>query len=211
MNSLAGKRFHFSGVGGSGMAPLSQFVALQGAHVTGSDRNLDRGLTLPVFEAVAEAGVTLVPQDGSGVVPGLDTLVHSAAVEPTNPDVLRALELGVPSIRRGSFLANLASERRAIAVAGTSGKSTVTAMIAHILVEAGLDPSFLGGGAAVDLLGAVPPGSLRVGGSDWLVVETDESDGSAAEFKPAITVLANLARDHKEIEVTRAMFGRLLE
>jgi len=211
VNSLEGKRFHFSGVGGSGMAPLSQFVALQGAHVTGSDRNLDRGLTLPVFEAVAEAGVTLVPQDGSGVVPGLDTLVHSTAVEPTNPDVLRALELGVPSIRRGSFLANLASERRAIAVAGTSGKSTVTAMIAHILVEAGLDPSFLGGGAAVDLLGAVPPGSLRVGGSDWLVVETDESDGSAAEFKPAITVLANLARDHKEIEVTRAMFGRLLE
>ncbi|HZE20310.1 MAG TPA: Mur ligase domain-containing protein, partial [Candidatus Angelobacter sp.] len=210
MRSLQNKRYHFSGVGGSGMAPLSQFVALLGAHVTGSDRNLDRGLSLPVFDAVAEAGVTLVPQDGSGVTSDLDALVHSTAVESTNPDYVRAGELGIPSIRRGSFLAQLASDRRAIAIAGTSGKSTVTAMVAHILLEAGFDPSFLGGGAAVDLVGAVPPGSLRVGASDWLVVETDESDGSVAEFSPAIAVLTNLTRDHKEVEVTREMFGKFL-
>ena len=210
MTSLTDKRFHFSGVGGSGMAPLAQLVALLGAQVTGSDRNLDRGLNLPVFDALLEAGVTLVPQDGSGVVPGLDALVHSTAVEPTNPDYVRAGELDIPRVRRGSFLAQLASERRAIAIAGTSGKSTVTAMVAHILLEAGVDPSFLGGGAAVDLLGSVPPGSLRVGGSDWLVIETDESDGSVAEFAPAIAVLTNLTRDHKEVDVTREMFARLL-
>jgi UDP-N-acetylmuramate--alanine ligase len=210
VTSLAGKRFHFSGVGGSGMAPLAQFVALQGATVTGSDRNLDRGLRLPVFDALHDAGVTLVPQDGSGVVPGLDALVHSTAVEPSNPEFVRAGELDIPRIRRGSFLAQLASKRRAIAIAGTSGKSTVTAMIAHILLEAGFDPSFLGGGPAVDLMGAVPPGSLRVGESDWLVVETDESDGSVAEFAPTIAVLTNLTRDHKEVEVTREMFGKLL-
>jgi len=147
---------------------------------------------------------------GTGVVPGLDALVHSTAVESTNPDFVRAGNLGIPSIRRGSFLAQLASERRAIAIAGTSGKSTVTAMVAHILLEAGFDPSFLGGGPAVDLMGAVPPGSLRVGGSDWLVVETDESDGSVAEFAPLVAVLTNLTRDHKEVEVTREMFGRLV-
>src|SRR5205823_1384071 len=208
--SLAGRRYHFCGVGGSGMAPLAQFVALQGAAVTGSDRNLDRGLNLPVFDALHEAGVILTPQDGSGVVPGLDALVHSTAVEPTNPNFVRAGDLAIVRVRRGSFLAQLASDHKTIAIAGTSGKSTVTAMVAHILLEAGFDPSFLGGGAAVDLMGAVPPGSLRVGGSDWLVVETDESDGSVAEFAPAIAVLTNLTRDHKEVEVTREMFGRLV-
>ncbi len=211
VNSLSDKRFHFSGVGGSGMAPLAQLASLLGARVSGSDRNLDRGLALPVFDALVEAGVTLTPQDGSGVAPGLDTLVHSTAVEPTNPEFLRAQELGIPCVRRGSFLAQLAAERRTIAIAGTSGKSTVTAMVAHILLEAGLDPSFLGGGAAVDLPGSFPPGGLRVGGSEWLVVETDESDGSVAEFSPAIAVLTNLARDHKEVDVTARMFARLLE
>ncbi len=211
MSSLSDKRYHFSGVGGSGMAPLAQLVALLGAQVSGSDRNLDRGLSLPVFDALAEAGVTLTAQDGSGVTPGLDALVHSTAVEPTNPDFLRAQELGIACVRRGSFLAQFAADRRTIAIAGTSGKSTVTAMVAHILLEAGFDPSFLGGGAAVDLAGSFPPGSLRVGGSDWLVVETDESDGSVAEFAPSIAVLTNLTRDHKEIAVTTQMFGRLLE
>ncbi|HMI31214.1 MAG TPA: Mur ligase domain-containing protein [Candidatus Limnocylindrales bacterium] len=210
MNSIAAKRYHFSGVGGSGMAPLAQLVALLGARVTGSDRNFDRGLKLPVFDALADAGVTLLSQDGSGVSPGMDALVHSSAVEPTNPDFIRAQALGVPRIRRGSFLAELAAERRAIAIAGTSGKSTVTTMVAHILVDAGLDPSFLGGAPAVNLPGSFPPGSLRVGKGDWFVVETDESDGSVAEFAPAIASLANLTRDHKEIEVTTGYFAQLL-
>src|SRR4029079_10796081 len=139
-----------------------------------------------------------------------DAFVHSTAVETGNPDFLRAIELDVPRIRRGSFLAQVASEHRTIAVAGTSGKSSVTTMIAHILVEAGLDPSFLGGGAAVSLPGSIPPGSIRVGGSDWLVIETDESDGSVAEFAPAISVLTNLSRDHKEIEDVARMFEALL-
>ncbi len=83
-------------------------------------------------------------------------------------------------------------------------------MIAHLFVRAGLDPSFLGGGAAVDLPGAIPPGSLRLGATEWFVVETDESDGSVAEFAPSISVLTNLSRDHKEVEETATNFGRLL-
>src|SRR5258706_15550674 len=101
MRSLQNKRYHFSGVGGSGMAPLSQFVALLGAHVTGSDRNLDRGLSLPVFDAVAEAGLTPDPQDGSRLTSDLEALVHSPAAESPNPDYLPAGGLGIPSIRTG--------------------------------------------------------------------------------------------------------------
>lgn len=192
------------------MAPLAQLAALLGARVSGSDRNIDRGVRLPVFEALEKAGVRLLPQDGSAVEPGMDALVHSSAIETSNPDLLRAQSLGIARIRRGSFLAQLASERRTIAIAGTSGKSTVSAMIAHILFEAGLDPSYLGGAPAVDLPGSLDPGSLRVGKSEWFVVETDESDGSVAELSPAIAALTNLTRDHKEIDVTTGYFARLL-
>jgi UDP-N-acetylmuramate--alanine ligase len=209
--ALHGRRFHFSGVAGSGMAPLAQLTVALGASVTGSDRSLDRGVALAVFRTLRDAGVILVPQDGSGVQAGIDALVYSSAVESTNPDFERALAAGVPRVRRGSFLAALAGARRTLAIAGTSGKSTVSAMTAHILVRAGLDPWFLGGGAAVDLPGATAPGSMRVGGSDWFVVETDESDGSVSEFEPAISTLLNLSRDHKEIEETASHFGRLLD
>jgi UDP-N-acetylmuramate--alanine ligase len=193
------------------MAPMAQLVAALGADVTGSDRNHDRGIPLPWFDHLRAAGVRLLPQDGSGVHAGLDALVHSSAVEPGNPDFRRAEELGVRRIRRGSLLAQLAEPTRTVAIAGTSGKSTITAMIAHILVAAGLDPSFLGGGAAVSLDGAVPPGSLRVGAGDWFVVETDESDGSVTEFSPAIATVANLSRDHKEPDVVSGYFAALLE
>jgi len=208
--SEQGRRYHFSGVGGSGMAPLAQLVASLGAEVTGSDRNLDRGVSLPWFEHLRAAGVRLVPQDGSAIHPGLDAVVHSSAVESGNPDLARARELGLELVRRGSFLARFAAGRRTIAIAGTSGKSTITAMTAHILVAAGLDPSFLGGGAAVSLPGALPPGSLRVGASEWLVAETDESDGSVAEVSPAFSTLANLSRDHKEPGVVAGMLSALL-
>lgn len=208
---FGGRRYHFSGVGGSGMAPLALLAASLGADVTGSDRNRDRGVALPIFEHLQRGGVRLVPQDGSAVHAGLNAVVYSTAVERSNPDFRGAEERGVTLVRRGSFLASIAGARRTIAVAGTSGKSTVTAMLAHILFKARLDPSFLGGGAAVDLPGAIPPGSLRLGASEWFVVETDESDGSVAEFSPAVSVLTNLSRDHKEIEETARNFTLLAE
>lgn len=192
------------------MSPLALLAASLGADVTGSDRNRDRGIALPIFEHLARGGVRLVPQDGSAVHTGLDAVVYSTAVERSNADFRAAEDLGVTLVRRGSFLASIAAAHRAVAVAGTSGKSTVAAMIAHLFVRAGLDPSFLGGGAAVDLPGAIPPGSLRLGATEWFVVETDESDGSVAEFAPSISVLTNLSRDHKEVEETATNFGRLL-
>jgi len=204
-----GHRYHFSGVGGSGMAPLAALSVSLGATVTGSDRNLDRGLALHVFENLRRAGVRLTPQDGSAVDASLTALVHSTAVEATNAEFQRAVALGIPRIRRGTFLAGIAAERRTIAIAGTSGKSSVTAMIAHILTSTGRDPSFLGGGAA-RLDGTGSFGSLRVGAGEWFVVETDESDGSVAEFAPAIALLSNLSRDHKEVDETARNFEAML-
>ena len=205
-----GHRYHFSGVGGSGMAPLAALAISLGATVSGSDRNLDRGLALHVFESLRRVGVTLTPQDGSAVEASLTALVHSSAVETSNPEFVRAVALGVTRVRRGTFLAAIAADRRTIAIAGTSGKSSVTAMTAHILTATGRDPSFLGGGAASRLDGAAAFGSLRVGAGEWFVVETDESDGSVAEFAPAIAVLSNLSRDHKEVEETARNFEAML-
>ena len=205
-----GRRYHFSGVGGSGMAPLAALTVALGATVSGSDRNLDRGLALHVFEDLRRVGVRLVPQDGSAVESSLTAYVHSTAVETTNAEFQKAVALDVPRIRRGTFLAGIAAQRRTIAIAGTSGKSSVTAMTAHILAATGRDPSFLGGGPATRLDGAAPFGSLRVGQGEWFVVETDESDGSVAEFAPAIAVLANLSRDHKEMDETARNFEAML-
>jgi UDP-N-acetylmuramate--alanine ligase len=137
---LRGRRYHFSGVGGSGMTPLAILTASLGATVSGSDRNFDRGLALPSFDALRRAGVALLPQDGSGVHSRPRRLRSLERRRDREPEFQRAVELGIERIRRGSFLAKLASSRRTVAVAGTSGKSTVTTMIAHILVETGFDP-----------------------------------------------------------------------
>ncbi len=115
------RRYHFSGVGGSGMSPLALLAASLGADVTGSDRNRDRGIALPIFEHLARGGVRLVPQDGSAVHTGLDAVVYSTAVERSNPDFRAAEDLGVTLVRRGSFLASIAAAHRAVAVAGTCG------------------------------------------------------------------------------------------
>src|SRR5882672_5183631 len=96
---LAGHRYHFSGVGGSGMAPLAMLALSLGATVTGSDRNFDRGVALHVFEELRRGGVTLLPQDGSGVVENLTAFVHSTAIEKSSPDFARALALDVPRVR----------------------------------------------------------------------------------------------------------------
>ena len=123
----------FSGIGGSGMLPLASIVRAGGAKVSGSDRSLDAGRTPEKFDYLRSLGIQLFPQDGSGLSEGM-TLVTSAAVEATVPDVVRAKQLGLTHLTRPEFLAKLLnSARRSVAVGGTSGKSTVTGMIGWIL------------------------------------------------------------------------------
>jgi UDP-N-acetylmuramate--alanine ligase len=196
--------YFFVGIGGSGMLPLAEIVRAQGAEVAGSDRALDQGRTTPKFDALAAQGIGLHAQDGRGVVSPDQIVVASAAIEATVPDIVRATELGCPRMTRAELLAELFNAAPlSIAVGGTSGKSTVTGMIGHILATAGRDPTIMNGARMKDFGGA----SARVGNGDLFVSEVDESDGSIALFKPSIAVLNNLAVDHKSLDELRTLFG----
>ena len=198
----------FSGIGGSGMLPLASIVRAGGAKVSGSDRSLDAGRTPHKFDYLRSLGIQLFPQDGSGVQEGM-TLVTSAAVEDTVPDVVRARELGLTHLTRPQFLARLLNDaQRSIAVGGTSGKSTVTGMIGWILHACHRQPTVMNGAVMKNFVTpSAPFASALVGDPELFVSEVDESDGSIALYQPEIAVLTNISLDHKELEELRAMFA----
>ncbi len=202
------KSYFFSGVGGSGMLPLALILRGQGAVVAGSDRSLDQGRLGAKFEYLRRQGIELFPQDGSGLVSAEQTLVRSAAVEDTVADVVAAKRVGARDMKRPELLSQLFNEAKVrIGVAGTSGKSTTTGMIAWILHRAGRDPTVMNGAvmknfATPDALFA----SALVGKGDIFVSEVDESDGSIANYNPSIAVVNNIALDHKSMDELRALF-----
>jgi UDP-N-acetylmuramate-alanine ligase len=205
---------HFVGVAGSGMSALAQFHAGRGGRATGSDRAFDRGQHPEIRAALARAGVEVVPQDGAALATGCAAVITSTAVEAAIADLARARELGLPIQHRSELLAVYVARHRTLAVAGTSGKSTTTAMVWTILHGCGRDPRLLTGGGLVALqargllgnawLGERPAGARPDG--DLLVIEADESDGSLVRYRPWLGAVLNLARDHKEIAETAAMF-----
>ncbi len=205
--------YHFAGVGGSGMSALAQYHAGRGGRATGSDRAFDRGERERLRACLQAAGVVITPQDGSGLSGPepdggtCDALIVSTAVEQTVPDVREAHRLGVPLRHRSELLAEFVRERRAIAVAGTSGKSTVAALIFELLRGAGRDPSIITGGELVCLQRAGLAGNAWGGGGDLLVIEADESDGSLVAYEPWAGVLLNLHRDHQEPAAIAEQFG----
>jgi UDP-N-acetylmuramate--alanine ligase len=198
----------FSGIGGSGMLPLASIVRASGAKVAGSDRSLDAGRTPHKFDYLRSLGIQLFPQDGSGLQEGM-TLVTSAAVEPTVPDVVRASELGLPHLTRPQFLARLLNDaQRSVAVGGTSGKSTVTGMIGWILHACHRQPTVMNGAVMKNFVTpSAPFASALVGDPELFVSEVDESDGSIALYKPEIAVLTNISLDHKEMDELRSLFA----
>ncbi|HNT96771.1 MAG TPA: Mur ligase domain-containing protein [Elusimicrobiales bacterium] len=198
--------FHFAGIGGFGMSALAQTRAMAGLPATGSDRDFDAGRNPETRAALEKLGIRIFPQDGSGVK-GAAKVVASTAVENSNPDLARAAELGVPVLHRSELLAEHVNSSRAVAVAGTSGKSTVAAMIFEILDFAGLKPSIITGGALLSLKERGLLGNAFAGPSDLLVIEADESDGTVARYRPALGVLLNITRDHKEVEELRGIFS----
>ncbi len=199
-------RLHFAGVAGSGMSALAQFVAMKGGRASGSDRSFDRGQR-PESRAQLEAlGVALHPQDGTGLEGDCSALIVSTAVEEEVPDVVAARRLGVPVLHRSELLAHLVARYRTVAVTGTSGKSTTVAMIFEVLRGAGLDPSVITGGELLALQREGLWGNAWAGASNLLVIEADESDGSVVRYHPAVGVLLNLQRDHKEMDAVAEMF-----
>src|SRR3954454_2904327 len=201
----------FSGIRGGGMRPLACIVRASGGRVAGSDRSLDAGRTPAKFDYLRSLGIELFPQDGSGLSGGM-TLVTSAAVEPSVPDVVRAKELGLPHLTRPQFLAQLLNgARRSVAVGGTSGKSTVTGMIGWILHACHRQPTVMNGAVMKNFVTpSAPFASALVGDPELFVSEVDESDGSIALYRPEIAILTNVSLDHKEMDELRRLFAGFL-
>ena len=203
------KSYFFSGVGGSGMLPLALILRGKGVTVSGSDRSLDQGRLGAKFEYLKAQGIALFPQDGSGITSAEQILVRSAAVEDTVGDVVAAKRVGAEDLKRPQLLAELFNAAPVrIGVAGTSGKSTTTGMIAWLLHRAGKDPTVMNGAVMKNF---VTPDALfasaLVGKGDAFVSEVDESDGSIARYEPTIAVVNNIALDHKSMEELRALFS----
>ena len=205
------RHYHFCGVGGSGMLPLAAIVAATGARVSGSDRSLDAGRLASKFDYLERLGIRLFAQDGSGLDEGA-TLVTSAAVEATIPDVVRAAELGLAHVTRPQLLAQLLNAAAtSVAVGGTSGKSTVTGMIGFMLHAMNRRPTVMNGAVMKNFVSPDTPfASALVGDPDLFVSEVDESDGSIALYHPTVAVLCNISLDHKTMDELRTLFGNFL-
>jgi len=202
----------FCGIGGSGMLPLASILRARGEKVAGSDRALDAGRLAPKFDYLRSLGIPLFPQDGSGLAEGM-TLVTSAAVEETIPDVVRARDLGLQHLTRPQMLAKLLNAaHRSVAVGGTSGKSTVTGMIGWILHACHRQPTVMNGAVMKNFASPSSPfASALVGDPELFVSEVDESDGSIALYHSTVAVLTNISLDHMGMDELRALFGGFLE
>lgn len=189
---------HLVGIGGVGMSALAQALLDAGGTVTGADRALGGSGARPgVLAALARAGVRLFPDDGSGIGPDTACVIVSTAVEETNRDLRCARARGIPVVHRAAALAELLAPRRLVAVAGTCGKSTVTAILGHLLAESGFDPVVVNGAQVVGWdAGGTRVGSTRKGTGAYAVAEVDESDKSLVAFKPFAAVVTNASADH---------------
>ncbi len=195
----AGRRLHFIGIGGAGMSGLALVARALGAKVTGSDRAESAYLA-----PLRARGIEPAIGHAAGNVPEGADVVFSTAVPADNPERSSARARGLREIHRGRLLAEVSALRRCIAVTGTHGKTTTTAMIVHVLRACGLDPSFLVGGEI-----PTTPDGPRVnagwGEGEWIAVEADESDRSLLSLAPEIAVLTNAELDH------HATYGSRLE
>ncbi len=208
--AAAAGRVHLAGIGGVGMSALAQALLDNGFEVSGSDRLLDSGDATDTLNRLRGQGAALHPQDGSGVA-GAARLVVSSAIEADNPDLDAARRAGVPVVHRAAQLAELAAGRRLIAVTGTCGKSTVTAILGWLLQEAGLDPAVVNGAGVVGWDGGGRIASVRRGAGAWLVIEADESDRSLMVFNPEHAIITNASADHFGREETLTLFSRFRE
>ncbi|MCG2664075.1 MULTISPECIES: UDP-N-acetylmuramate--L-alanine ligase [Brevundimonas] len=201
--------YFFCGIGGSGMLPLALIVQAQGHRIEGSDRALDQGRTPEKFDWLRAHGVTLHPQDGSGVTRAAQTVVATGAIEETVPDIGAARRVGAVIQTRPQLLSQLFNAApTSVGVAGTSGKSTITGMIAWILDQAERNPTVVNGAVMKNFADADHPfASALVGASDLFVAEVDESDGSIAGYDPTVAVVSNISLDHKSMEELRDLFG----
>lgn len=178
---------HFTGIGGIGMSGLAEVLLELGYRVSGSDLRMS-----PVTERLVRLGATIHEGHAAENVAGANAVVVTSAARADNPEIAEARRRGIPVIPRGELLAELMRLKFGIAVAGSHGKTTTTSMVAAILTHAGLDPTVVVGGLSATMRGS----NARVGKSEYLVVESDESDGSFLKLAPILAVVTNIDREH---------------
>ena len=178
--------WHFVGIGGIGMSAIARILIARGEPVSGSDVK-----ATPLVESLRREGAHVMIGHDASNVHGAHTVIVSSAIDRRNPEYVAAQRLGIPLLHRGEMLARLVRERRGIAICGTHGKTTTTAMAHTILRDGGIDASLALGGIDA-LLGT----NAHNGSSSWFVTEADESDGSFALLDPAIAVVTNIENDH---------------
>ena len=204
--------FFFCGIGGIGMSAIALYLKKNGHIVKGSDRSFDMGLNQKMKQNLLNAGITLCVQDGTGVDLSVDKFVTSTAVEESILDVKKALDLNIPILKRAEALASVFHTfKYGIAIGGTSGKTTVTAMTGHILHCAQQKPVMINGGIGLNRYNNEDLSNLIFDTGDVCVIESDESDGSIELYNPYISVLTNISLDHKPLEEIRPLFERFLK
>ncbi len=187
----SGRRLHFIGIGGAGMSGLALVCARLGAAVTGSDRSESS-----YMERLRAAGLEpAVGHDAANLPAGAEVVV-STAIGAENPELALARERGIEPIHRGALLAELCAEKRLIAIGGTHGKTTTTAMAVWALRALGADPAFFVGGEVPGLGPGGEAANAGWGEGEWVVAEADESDGSFLDLRPEVAVVTNVEMDH---------------
>ena len=190
----------FIGIAGSGMSAIAQYLKCIGKNVGGSDRYFIPDTQNETRSKLEAEGIKCFLQDGSGINNKTDLVVVSTAIEDTILEVQKAKELNIPILKRSQVLALITESKKTIAVGGTSGKSTTSAMIFDIMQYAGLEPSIISGAGLTSIIREGKIGNSKVGKGEWLVIEADESDGSIVQYNPKIGVLLNIEKDHQEID-----------
>ena len=191
------RHIHFVGIGGSGMSGIAEILFNLGYQISGSDLS-----DSSVLQRLASMGIQTYVGHAASHVEAADAVVTSTAVKPSNPEVLKAREMHIPIVPRALMLAELMRLKQGIAIAGTHGKTTTTSLVASVLAQAGLDPTFVIGGR-LNSAGA----NARLGSGEYIVVEADESDASFLNLLPVMAVVTNIDADH--METYGHDFGRL--
>jgi len=182
------RHIHFVGIGGAGMGGIAEVLANEGYQISGSDLAPN-----PVTQQLSALGATIYFNHRPENVRDASVVVMSSAISVDNPEIVAAHEARIPVIRRAEMLAELMRFRHGIAIAGTHGKTTTTAMVSNIYAEAGLDPTFVNGGL-VKAAGT----HARLGNSRYLIAEADESDASFLHLQPMVSVVTNIEADHMD-------------
>lgn len=208
MNKISDyKNVFFIGVAGVGMSAIAQYLQGIGIQCSGSDRYFKEGEYNETKDKLEAAGIKCFVQDGTGITTQTDLVVVSTAIEDTVPEVQKAKQLNIPILKRSQVLALIAASKKTIAVGGTSGKSTTSAMLFDILQYAGMEPSIISGAGLTSIIKEGKIGNAKVGAGEWLVIEADESDGSIVQYHPQVGLLLNIDKDHQEIDELMQIFG----